>query len=158
MKVHHAVASGLIGMLAVACATPPPAGQDPASTPPPAPVAAAAVAKPPAPAAADSLQVLFDFDSATLSASGNDVIDHAARLFREGNPVVMTVAGHSDGAGEELPNLILSARRAATVKEALVARGIPGQRLELVALGVAEPAVPTNPTAPENRRVVITWR
>jgi OOP family OmpA-OmpF porin len=158
MKVHHALASGLIGMLAVACATTPPAAQDAASTPPPAPQAAAAPAKPAAPAAPDSLQVLFDADSATLSASGNDVIDHAARLFREGNPVLMTVAGHSDGEGAELPNLILSARRAAMVKQALVARGIPAQRLEMVALGVAEPAVPANPTAPENRRVVITWR
>jgi outer membrane protein OmpA-like peptidoglycan-associated protein len=156
MKVHHALACVLIASIAAACAATTPAGQDAASTPPA--TAATASAKPAAPAAADSLQVLFDVDSAALSGSGNDVIDHAARLFREGNPVVMTVAGHADGDGAELPNLILSARRAAAVKQALVARGIPGDRLELVALGVAEPAVTANPTAPQNRRVVITWR
>jgi outer membrane protein OmpA-like peptidoglycan-associated protein len=44
------------------------------------------------------------------------------------------------------------------VKDALVARGIPADRLELVAYGVAEPAVPADPTAAENRRVVISWR
>jgi len=150
------LATGLIALLTAGCATSPPAEPQAGAAPPPAPQAAAAPAKP-APGA-DSLQVLFDVDSAALSPSADGVIDHAARLFREGNPVVMTVAGHADNDGTEFNNLVLSAKRASVVKQALVARGIPAQRLELVAFGVAEPAVPDKPTAPENRRVVITWR
>jgi outer membrane protein OmpA-like peptidoglycan-associated protein len=156
MKVHPSLAPGLIVMLVAACATPPSTTPQ-ASATPPATQVAATPAKPAA-AAADSLQILFGVDSASLSPAAGEVIDHAARLFREGNPVVMTVAGHSDRDGAELANLLLSGRRAAVVKDALVARGIPADRLELVAYGVAEPAVPANPTAAENRRVVISWR
>ena len=70
----------------------------------------------------------------------------------------MTVARHSDRTGAGLTNLFLSGRRAAVVKEALVARAIPADRLELVAYGIPEPAVPGNPTALDNRRMVIGWR
>ena len=156
MQVHRSLTSGWIVLLAAGCATSPPPAQQASSAPPPAAQPAAAPAKPAA--GADSLQVLFDVNSAALSPAADGVIDHAARLFREGNPVVMTVAGHSDRDGSELGNLILSAKRAATVKQALVARGIPDRRLELLAFGVTEPAMPDNPTAPDNRRVVITWR
>jgi outer membrane protein OmpA-like peptidoglycan-associated protein len=151
MQVHLSLSSLLIVVGLTACATQPPAAQQAASAPQPA----AAPAKPAGP---DSLQVMFDADSATLSPAAGGVIDHAARLFREGNPVVMTVTGHADRSGEEFANLILSAKRAASVKDAMVARGIPAQRLELVADGTADPAVPNDPVAPDNRRVVITWR
>jgi outer membrane protein OmpA-like peptidoglycan-associated protein len=155
MKVHHTLSAGFVAMLVAACsATTPTTGQQAAATPPAGPAAPVK----PAAAGPDSLQVLFAANSSDLSSSGTDVVEHAARLFREGNPVIMTIAGHSDAEGAELPNLVLSAKRAETVKAAMVARGIPADRLEAVAYGVAEPAVPNNPTASENRRVVITWR
>lgn len=155
MKVHSLLASGLLSILAAGCTNPPATTHASAAPPAPPP---ATPANSPAPASADSLQILFAADSSALSPAADSVVDQAARLFREGNPVVMTVAGHTDRDGSELANLFLSGRRAAAVKEALVARGIPADRLELVAYGIAEPAVPANPTAPENRRVVISWR
>jgi outer membrane protein OmpA-like peptidoglycan-associated protein len=158
MQVHHSLASVLFVMLAAGCAATAPTTQETAAAPAATPAGPAKPAAAPAAAAPDSLQVLFDENSSSLSTSADGVVDHAARLFREGNPVVMTVSGHSDLQGAEYANLILSAKRAAAVKAALVARGIPAQRLEVVAYGVAEPAEPNNPTAPENRRVVITWR
>ena len=124
-----------------------------ASRPQPTPVTST-----PAPASPESLVVTFNSASAVLAPAGVAVVDHAARLFREGNPIVMTVSGHSDARGAEYPNLLLSARRAEVVKQALVARGIPGTRLQVRALGISEPAITANPSAEENRRVVITWR
>jgi outer membrane protein OmpA-like peptidoglycan-associated protein len=44
------------------------------------------------------------------------------------------------------------------VKKALVARGIPADRLLLQAFGASSPADASNPNAAENRRVVVTWR
>lgn len=155
MRVHHLLTAGVGLLLMAGCASQPSSSEASAA---PAPAPAATPAKAPAPAGADSLVVLFPVDSAALSGAADGTVDHAARLFREGNPVVMTVTGYSDAQGQEFANLILSAQRAATVKAALVARGIPATRLEMVAYGVAEPAVQNNPTAPENRRVVITWR
>jgi OOP family OmpA-OmpF porin len=148
----------MIVALAAGCASAPAQQSAVAPTAPAQPPPQTAAAAPKPAAGPDSLQVLFEADSATLSSAADGVVDHAARLFREGNPVVMTVAGHSDASGSEFGNLILSAKRAAAVKDALVARGIPAQRLELEALGTADPAVPADGTSPENRRVVITWR
>jgi hypothetical protein len=49
-------------------------------------------------------------------------------------------------------------RRGPWVKQGLVARGIPADRLQLGAMGTSFPVDP-NATLPENnRRVVITWR
>src|SRR3569832_953925 len=51
-------------------------------------------------------------------------------------------------------NLRLSQRRAAAVKQYMVARhGIPAQTLEVVGMGKSQPLIPQNPYAAENRRV-----
>ena len=69
----------------------------------------------------------------------------------------MFVAGYSDTLGDDYYNLLLSARRAQAVKEGLVARGIPADRLLLQAYGTSEPASNGDQGA-DNRRVVVTWR
>jgi len=113
----------------------------------------------PSPSTAPSdLQLFFDTGSSALSADSNQKLDQAARLYREGNPLVMFVAGHSDQDGAEYPNLVLSGERAQVTKQALVARGIPADRLQLQALGSSLPTDPAAPMPDNNRRVVITWR
>lgn len=104
------------------------------------------------------MQLYFADSSSALTATENQKLDQAARLYREGNPAVMFVTGHSDSRGSEYPNLLLSAERAKAAKEALVARGIPANRLQLQAMGSSLPRDPNTPPAQDNRRVVITWR
>ena len=60
--------------------------------------------------------------------------------------------------GSEFNNLLLSARRAEAVKQGLLARGIPADRVKVQALGASDPVNASDPTSPENRRVVIQWR
>ena len=114
----------------------------------------------PAPAAADKLTILFETGSATVTGDGTATLDKASRLYRAGNPIVMIVSGSTDSTGSPLGNLSLSERRARAVLTGLVDRGIPVQRLQLLAAGTTEPAVKTGPGVPaaENRRVDITWR
>ncbi len=102
--------------------------------------------------------VIFPQGVAGLPSAEDRKLDLASRLFRDANPTLMFVTGHSDTVGEEYTNLLLSARRAEVVKRALVARGIPANRLLLQALGTSDPANLSEPTAADNRRVVITWR
>ena len=102
--------------------------------------------------------VNFPQGAAGLAAAEDRKLDLASRLFRDASPTLMFVTGHSDTAGEEYTNLLLSARRAEVVKRALVARGIPPNRLLLQALGTSDPANLSQPAAADNRRVVITWR
>lgn len=105
-----------------------------------------------------NVQLFFDEDSSVLSAAAKEKLDNAARLYREGNPVVMYVTGHADSSGSEYPNLLLSGERAKAAKDALVARGIPASRLQLQAMGSSLPRDANNPVPQDNRRVVITWR
>jgi OOP family OmpA-OmpF porin len=113
-----------------------------------------------APASPEALYVYFATNSAVLNGDARKVADQAAGLYRQRNPGVMNVVGHTDPAGDEFYNLVLSARRAKAVKVALVDRGIPAKVLQIQALGESDPAVP--PDAPgreaaKERRAVITW-
>ncbi len=110
--------------------------------------------------APEDVLVFFPTGSAALDPKAESQIDYTARLFREGNPFVMTVAGHTDSVGQDYPNLILSARRAEAVKQALISRGIPAERLQIQALGESDPAVQgrDEDADAKNRRVRITWK
>jgi OOP family OmpA-OmpF porin len=108
--------------------------------------------------ATNKVEVTFPDGGSKLTPEAGRQLDLAARLFRDVNPVLMFTTGHTDHSGDEYANLLLSARRAETVKRALVARGIPAERLLIQALGESDLADPSDPNAAENRRVTITWR
>lgn len=104
------------------------------------------------------IDVPFEEGSAALGPDADKKLDAAARLFRDAGPAVMFSTGCTDASGEEYNNLLLSARRAQTVKKALADRGIPPSRIQLRAYGASDPVDPANPAAPSNRRVIVTWR
>ena len=108
--------------------------------------------------AQNKIVVTFPTGGTTLSADADKQLDLAARLFRDANPVAMFVAGHADMTGDEYQNVIISAKRAQVVKQALVERGIAADRLLIQAYGVSEPADAADPRDASNRRAVITWR
>ena len=99
----------------------------------------------------------FASGSDRLMPGSDEQLDIAARLFRDVRPVRMFSVGYSDNVGGEFDNLVLSARRARTVKAALVSRGIPANQIMLRAYGESDPVDRSNPAAPENRRVLVTW-
>lgn len=108
----------------------------------------------------ESLKIYFDSGSARVQGDQQATLDEAARLFRDGSPIVMIVAGGADTVGDPDSNLDLSVRRAQVVLDGLVARGIPAERLQLLARGNSELAVetPAGVESRENRRVEISWR
>ncbi len=120
--------------------------------------ASAPAASPRTSSTPSDVQLFFDSGGSTLSAAADQKLDEVARLYREGHPLVMFVAGHADTSGSEYPNLVLSGQRALAAKQALVARGIPAERLQLRAMGTSLPSNPTEAVPEDNRRVVITWR
>ncbi len=168
MKLLHLSVPMIIALTLTACASGKSNEQSQAAAAPSAPAAAvappaqpqqvaAAPAKAPSP---EALYVYFDAGSAKLGPEAAATADTGARLYREGHPTVMLVVGHTDATGKELDNLVLSARRAAAVKEALVGRGIPASILQIQAKGQSDLAVPASADRPEpqDRRVVVTWR
>ena len=82
-------------------------------------------------------------------------------LILEQNPdAQVQVVGHADASGAEALNGTLSAARAESVRAAMVARGIDGQRIESVGRRESDP-IASNETEggrAQNRRVEIEIR
>lgn len=161
MSPKHATPFILLLALA-ACAHPPPGPNKEAQAvqaPPAVPLATKPTTGQEVGAVANNqIQIQFANGSTQLGPDADKKLDLAARLFRDANPVLMFTTGYSDNNGDEYHNLLLSARRAQVVKKALVARGIPADRLLLRAYGTSDPISDQQPTDSANRRVVVTWR
>lgn len=67
----------------------------------------------------------------------------------------LTIEGHTDSTGGDAHNQTLSAMRAAAVKEALVGRGVSGERLQTAGFGASRPVADngTELGRARNRRV-----
>jgi OOP family OmpA-OmpF porin len=112
----------------------------------PAPAAPPAVtpAPKPAPAPAPSVQritldskVLFDFDKAVLKPEGRAAIDSqvVGKLNSIQKLEVVLVTGHTDPLGTDAYNQKLSERRADAVRDYLVSKGVPKEKIEAIGLG-----------------------
>lgn len=95
-----------------------------------------------------------------FTAESKQVVDEVfAEIARR--PVSdVVVIGHTDAVGSDAVNDPLSVSRAEVVRKALLARGIPAERVVASGRGKREPAVPTadGVAEPRNRRVEIVVR
>jgi OOP family OmpA-OmpF porin len=87
--------------------------------------------------------VNFDFDRATIRPDGAVILDEAAVLLSEnleqcpGHRV--SVDGHTDATGPDAYNQALSERRAKAVRDYLVSKGTPAERLRTLGHGESSP-------------------
>ena len=102
-----------------------------------------------------SLAVPFDTNSAQLLPASGAVLGElvAALLSPELQNARFVIEGHTDARGSAAANLRLSQQRAESVREFLIALGVPPSRLSAVGKGSTEPLDPARPEAAENRRV-----
>ena len=119
-----------------------------------------AASKPKAKSKSDAVKsadgvIYFDFNAANLSA--DDVAEIKQIAKNAGKKSKVKVSGHTDTAGSAALNKALSHRRAAAVRQALIAAGVPSKNIRLEARGESDLAVQTGDNVREakNRRVVI---
>jgi OOP family OmpA-OmpF porin len=119
--------------------------------PPPPPVAATPPPPPPV------YLVFFDWNSASLSPGGSEVIQLAANAYRAGAPVTVQVTGYTDTSGSYQYNERLSVRRARAVAAVLAQGGVPPGAMVVTGRGENDLRVPTpqGVREPQNRRVEI---
>jgi len=104
--------------------------------------------------------VLFAVDSSALSGSARSNLDQVSEVLNEYNKTAVVVQGHTDSTGSEQHNQELSERRASSVENYLVDRGVDARRLAALGYGETAP-VASNDTAggrQQNRRVDIMLR
>jgi OmpA-OmpF porin, OOP family len=103
-------------------------------------------------------QITFETDSATLTPDSADQITQLATVLQGFPSTNVSVEGHTDNTGDPAVNKKLSEDRAASVKAALIDKGVPADRVTSVGWGAEKP-VASNDTEEgklKNRRVEIT--
>ena len=102
--------------------------------------------------------VTFATNSSDLRPAFFEVLNSVGKVMKEFDQTVVEVAGHTDSTGSEEYNQGLSERRAGSVSQYLVARGISDQRLITVGMGELRPVADNTTEAGRqaNRRVEIT--
>ena len=99
--------------------------------------------------------VLFAFDSAQLQPAAQAPLDKLAAYLRDHPQMQVRIVGYTDSTGSTSYNQRLSERRAQSVADAMVQRGIDPTRMEVSGQGESNP-VASNATAQGrqlNRRV-----
>lgn len=84
-------------------------------------------------------RVFFNTDQYSLTAEGQAVLRNQAAWLRKYPNRSVVVEGHADERGTREYNLALGERRASSVKDFLLAQGIPAQRLRVVSYGKERP-------------------
>lgn len=121
---------------------------------------------PPAPAApvyetsTISAKALFDFDKSDLKPEGQAELDAIGdKISSKGAEVIdINVVGHTDSVGTDEYNQALSLRRATTVKDYIVGKGIDPGIIDVSGMGESSPVADnaTKEGRAQNRRVEIT--
>ncbi len=83
--------------------------------------------------------VYFEFNSANLLPESNFVLDRLYEFLRQNPGIVMEIGGHTDNLGPSYVNRFLSQKRAQSVVNYLVQKGIPKNRLTSFGYGEAQP-------------------
>ncbi|HUC51143.1 MAG TPA: peptidoglycan-associated lipoprotein Pal [Xanthobacteraceae bacterium] len=101
-------------------------------------------------------RVFFDTDSSELSDQARATLDKQAQWLNQYNRYSFTIEGHADERGTREYNIALGARRAETVRQYLVSRGIAATRMRTISYGKERPVALCNDIScwSQNRRAV----
>ena len=99
--------------------------------------------------------VTFLPGSATLTEDAKGVLETAAAALSGQKSLEVELGGHTDSQGKDAANLALSQKRADSVRQYLVGKGIDGGRMTAKGYGETQPIADNNTPAgrAENRRV-----
>ncbi len=100
--------------------------------------------------------VLFLVDQSTLTSEATALLDRQAAWLLDNPRNSVTIEGHADEQGTREYNLALGARRAASVQNYLVSRGLTDARISTVTFGKERPLAVCSDEAcwSKNRRSV----
>ena len=117
--------------------------------------AAAAGPKPAGEKITVAADALFDFNKATLRTEGKAKLDELVGKAKAIKLEVILVVGHTDRIGGDAYNQKLSEKRAAAVKEYLVAKGIEANRVYTEGKGSKQPVTkPGQCKGPKSKKVI----
>jgi len=110
-----------------------------------------------APPSFDVIVAYFDTSRAELSPAARRDLDRAATWLATNGRARVLVEGHADQRGDAQPNQALAERRASSIRDYLVTRGVDGDRIITVTYAVQRPVCqePLETCWAQNRRAVV---
>ena len=101
-------------------------------------------------------RVFFESDSSELTSQSIATLEKQAQWLQVYNQYTFTIEGHADERGTREYNIALGARRAETVRQYLVSRGLNASRMRTISYGKERPVALCNDIScwSQNRRVV----
>ncbi|HET8726788.1 MAG TPA: OmpA family protein [Alphaproteobacteria bacterium] len=118
------------------------------------------VAAPTAPGGPGVYFVFFDWDEAEITEAGQAIVDQVIADYQASGTDEIAIVGHTDTSGADSYNLELGSRRAAAVRQALIAGGIPESQILTDTRGETQLLVetPDGVREPSNRRSEIRFQ
>ena len=103
------------------------------------------------------LYINFETGKSAIKNESQPIIDEIYKMLKDNPSLKITIEGHTDNAGNKASNQTLSEQRAASVKTALVNKGIAADRIKTVGYGQEKPIADnsTEEGKAKNRRVEI---
>lgn len=86
-------------------------------------------------------RVYFDTDQSSVRADARDTLNKQAAWLKQYTNYPITIEGHCDERGTREYNFALGERRANSVKQYLIAQGIPADRIKTISYGKERPEV-----------------
>ncbi len=101
-------------------------------------------------------RVYFSVDQSDLSAEARATLDRQAQWLNRYSQYAILIEGNADERGTREYNLALGARRAQSVRDYLVARGVAPKRLRTISYGKERPVAVCDDEScwSQNRRAV----
>lgn len=101
-------------------------------------------------------RVFFESDQTDLTPRAQETLNRQVAWLQRYDRGPFTVEGHADERGTREYNFALGSRRAETVKQYMVARGIPAGRIRTISYGKERPVAVCNDIScwSQNRRAV----
>ncbi len=101
-------------------------------------------------------RVFFETDSSALTAQSQATLDRQVQWLAQYSQFAFTIEGHADERGTREYNLALGARRASAVRDYMIARGIPANRMHTISYGKERPVAVCDDIScwSQNRRAV----
>jgi OOP family OmpA-OmpF porin len=102
-----------------------------------------------------SSDALFDFDKSELKPKGKSMLDDLVTVLSGASYEVILAIGHTDRIGSVKYNQKLSVRRAESVKQYLVSKGIAANRIYAEGKGKSQPVTKPGDCKMTNRKALI---
>lgn len=104
-----------------------------------------------------TLYINFETGKSVIKSESQNLVEELYQMMNENPSLKISVEGHTDNVGNKASNQSLSENRAASLKTALVSKGISGDRINTTGFGPDKPLADnsTEDGKAKNRRVEI---